>query len=333
MTPPEIEYSDSVYFSAKQPSGAEPEKFGNYSITMREEFKGHRQTLEHPRDGISLFMNDFCLENDIMLPYEVGEGALTISTFVSGKSFYAHKGQSAIDVQLVKPCDMAIYTDSYKGELHLKGKESFRSVGIYVSKELILGMTEGEDRFADLEKALSLGGGSYTLGMLSPLPQTQLSAMQMLECSLTGSCRRLFMEGKCLEMISTTLDRLAGKSRPGRVSLSRDDIDRIHEARRLLTKDMVNPPSIKELSKAAAINEFKLKNGFREVFGCTVYQVLRTHRLETARIMLADSNMTVGTVASMVGYTNMSHFIAAYRKHFGVTPGSLLRNSRRSLLG
>jgi len=132
-------------------------------------------------------------------------------------------------------------------------------------------------------------------------------------------------------MLASILGRLSPAGRPSPVSLSRGDVERLHEARRILFEHIEEPPGINELAQRVGINQMKLKRGFRAVFGCTVFEALRAHRMHHARALLMDSDMTVGLVAATVGYTNMSHFIAAFRTHFGVTPGSLLHQSRRCL--
>lgn len=324
-----ITYSDGIYYSAESCSDVALRSHKNYSITLNDDFKGHDVRLEHPRDGISLSINNVCFETDTTMPYQVGEGAVTITTVLSGRIENNMLLQKPCTVEGVgKPCDMVLLSDNFEGRICIKGGESLRAVAAYVAKDLILEMTEGEERFAGLAKALRKNNGFYQIGAFTASPKTQLIATQILNCRLHGSCRRLYMESKALELICATLERVGADARPGHPPLSRSDVERIREAKRLLVEDIIDPPGIKELSKLTGINEFKLKHGFREIFGCPIYQYLRTHRMESARNMLGDTDTTVGTVAAMVGYTNMSHFIAAFRNQFGVTPGALLSHYR-----
>ena len=73
-------------------------------------------------------------------------------------------------------------------------------------------------------------------------------------------------------------------------------------------------------------NEFKLKVGFRSIFGTTVYGYLSDHRMEHARKMLTVDKVRIKEVAVEVGYSNPSHFIAAYKRKFGVTPKQHLKS-------
>jgi len=332
MSKESIKYGDNVYFTMDESPTVRKRPHKNYSMTLNDDFVGHDVQLEHPRDGISVSLNNFCFENDTVFPYQVGEGAVTFTTVLSGhleNSMDMRRGGKVDGV--CKPCDMVLFTDNCEGMINIKGGVAMRTVAVYVSKDLLLEMTEGDKRFTGLSKALRIRNGLYQLGAFNPSPETQLIATQLLSCPLKGACRRLYVESKTLELISAALDKIGSDARPGHFPLSKSDVERIREARRLLLEDITNPPRIRQLAKSVGINEFKIKYGFREVFGCTIRQCLRMHRMETARSMLADTDTTVGTVASMVGYTNMSHFITAFRDQFGVTPGALLSHKRRHL--
>jgi AraC family transcriptional regulator len=67
------------------------------------------------------------------------------------------------------------------------------------------------------------------------------------------------------------------------------------------------------------LNQLKLKRGFRSLFGMGVYSLFQRHRMERARELLSHHNVT--ETALMLGYSNISHFSAAFRKQFGVLPG------------
>ena len=87
---------------------------------------------------------------------------------------------------------------------------------------------------------------------------------------------------------------------------------------------MDTPPSLKELAKASALNEYQLKMGFKEIYGNTVYGFLLDHKLDHSRILLDSGKLQVNEVAYQMGYTNPSHFIAAFKKKFGITPKKYL---------
>jgi AraC-like DNA-binding protein len=78
------------------------------------------------------------------------------------------------------------------------------------------------------------------------------------------------------------------------------------------------------------LNEFKLKNGFKSVFGTGVYEYLVEIRLEKARLMLESTPRPVKEIANMVGYKNASSFIRAFRRKFKESPHSMRLMARRA---
>ena len=97
-------------------------------------------------------------------------------------------------------------------------------------------------------------------------------------------------------------------------------------AARILETRCHEDHSLAELSRAVHLNEFKLKRGFKERFGTTVFGFLRQKRMELARELLASESQNVIEVANRVGYSNPSHFARAFREAFGVNPSSFQRS-------
>lgn len=96
--------------------------------------------------------------------------------------------------------------------------------------------------------------------------------------------------------------------------------EKIRRVEKILVHNMAAPPSIPELAKMIGINEMKLKNGFKKLFGNTIYGYLMDYRMDSARVMLDNGGVQIKDVAYSVGYSNPSHFIAAFKRKFGLTP-------------
>ncbi|MEM1370196.1 MAG: AraC family transcriptional regulator [Cyanobacteria bacterium P01_H01_bin.15] len=145
---------------------------------------------------------------------------------------------------------------------------------------------------------------------------------QLLNCPYQGAIKQLYLEGKVLELLALQVNQFTEEdhSTPHSRHLKPDDIDRIHHAKRILTSDLTEPPSIADLARQVSINDFKLKHGFRQVFGTTVFGYLRQHRMEHAQRLLRSQRMNVSQVSQAVGYSNPSQFSAAFKKMFGITP-------------
>jgi len=87
---------------------------------------------------------------------------------------------------------------------------------------------------------------------------------------------------------------------------------------------MAEPPSLETLSVEIGLSLKKLKEGFKQIYGDTVYSYLLEHKMQEARRMLASQKYNVNEVGLKLGYSTSSHFIAAFKKKFGTTPKKYL---------
>lgn len=102
------------------------------------------------------------------------------------------------------------------------------------------------------------------------------------------------------------------------------DRDKIARAREILIEHIGDPITIKELSRKVAINECYLKKGFKEMFGTTIFDFYQNQRMEHARFLLYEKGLTVSEVSALLGYSSISHFSTAFKKHTGLKPCELL---------
>lgn len=141
--------------------------------------------------------------------------------------------------------------------------------------------------------------------------------------SLDDSLQALYLESQILELIHSALtlqSPLETEVRDQEIRLSLDDVKSLEKAKKLLLHSLQTPPSIKELAYKSAINEFKLKKGFKTLFGTTIYGMLHTHRLEQAKTLLQHNDMSVQEAAKMVGYKSFSHFSKIFKERYGFLP-------------
>lgn len=108
------------------------------------------------------------------------------------------------------------------------------------------------------------------------------------------------------------------------VRISRHDISSLQEVEEILTKDVtVSPPTIEELATTVAMSPAKLKRIFREVYDSGIYSYYQKQRMVKAREMLLTGDYSVKEVGMHVGYSNLSNFATAFKKEFGILPGTL----------
>ncbi|MEY4930966.1 MAG: HTH-type transcriptional activator RhaS [Bacteroidota bacterium] len=152
---------------------------------------------------------------------------------------------------------------------------------------------------------------------------------QIFTVNLSESAQKLYYLGKVLEILGLYFSEKKPDTEACPFLNDQETVRKIKHAKEYLLKHMDNPPGLKELAKAAGLNEYQLKVGFKEIYGNTVFGYLLDHKLDHARVLLDTSKFQVNEVAYQIGYANPSHFIAAFKKKFGVTPKKYLMNLSR----
>jgi AraC-like DNA-binding protein len=163
-------------------------------------------------------------------------------------------------------------------------------------------------------------------------PTVQRVLLQILQCPYRGVTKRMFLESKALEVAALMLEqeRDFQQGRQSLMALKPETIDRLHLAREILLRNLDQPPLLSELARQVGLNGKALKQGFRQVFGKTVFGYLHEYRMEQARQLLMSGDLKVGEVMQQIGFRDRRYFAAAFRKQFGVTPRDYRRvNSKK----
>ena len=159
------------------------------------------------------------------------------------------------------------------------------------------------------------------------IPSIEMVVQQVLNCPVRGKATPMYLEAKMLELISLQLTQfLPDCCRSLSNRLAAGDVKKIKTAREILVSQLDNPPALLDLAKEVGLNRNKLNNGFREVFGETVFAWLRRERLEKARMLLQDENFNVTQIAHSLGFSSHSHFTNLFRRQFGLTPRRYRQN-------
>ncbi|MEZ4950078.1 MAG: AraC family transcriptional regulator [Saprospiraceae bacterium] len=149
---------------------------------------------------------------------------------------------------------------------------------------------------------------------------------QVIHHGFKGHLEHVYLKAKSLELLALCLDQYDQAFTGEKVIKTEADKSKIIKVRDLLLKDFQETPTLSELSKLTGLNEFKLKNGFKEVFGTTVFAYLFEHKLQLAFQLLSQSDKTAAEISSLTGFSSPQHFNQAFKKRFGNTPKSIRKD-------
>ena len=144
---------------------------------------------------------------------------------------------------------------------------------------------------------------------------------QIFNFNLNASLENLYTKGKVFELISLYFNKPDNKEVEACPFLEDgDNVVKIQKAKNILIKRMVEPPSLHELANESNLSLQNLKDGFKQVYGETVFTYLLSYKMEFARKLLVSKKYNVAEISFEIGYSTPSHFIAAFKKKFGTTP-------------
>ena len=144
---------------------------------------------------------------------------------------------------------------------------------------------------------------------------------QVLQAKVHDSMKELYFKGKVYELLSLYFNKSEDPSLEQCPFLvDEENVQKIRRAKDIILERMTDPPTLENLSLEIGLSLKRLKEGFKQLYGDTVYSYLLDHKMEDARRMLDSQKFNVNEVSLKLGYSTASHFIAAFKKKYGTTP-------------
>jgi AraC-like DNA-binding protein len=156
-------------------------------------------------------------------------------------------------------------------------------------------------------------------------PSMAIVLNQIFNYNQNSSIKNLYLKGKSYELLSLFFNSNEDPNAEYCPFLiDEENVLKIKKAKELIISNMAEPPGLQELADSVGISLKKLKVGFKQIYGDTVFNFLFDYKMDYARKMLDSGTYNVNEVGLKVGYSTSSHFIAAFKKKFGTTPKKYL---------
>jgi len=104
------------------------------------------------------------------------------------------------------------------------------------------------------------------------------------------------------------------------MDFKKEEEEKLNLIRSYLHQHFLEELSLAKLCRVAALNEFKLKKGFKQLFGTTVFGYVKALQMKYACRLLEEERKQVEEVAYTLGYEYPQHFSTAFKKFFGSNP-------------
>ena len=282
---------------------------------------GSNETIKIEEDFILIrFQNDSNETYHAEKP--INKGLIQFHFGIKGRSkFIFNEGNYALEMREEK--SMLFYNPQKDLPLNVELAPQSWMISVLVSIKKFHSLFSNE---ADYIPFLSMDNQDkkyYNEDKISPSMAIVLS--QMFHYNLHPSIKNLYYKAKGYELLSLYFNRSEDPNAEQCPFLvDEDNVMKIKKAKEIIISRMTEPPGLQELADEIGLNLKKLKMGFKQIYGDTVYGYLFDHKMDYARQLLDSGSYNVNEVGLKIGYSTGSHFIAAFKKKFATTPKKYL---------
>jgi AraC-like DNA-binding protein len=282
-------------------------------------------------------MNTFKIDNDILINtysnFEKDSEDILFSTDINfiqfhfcleGKiSFRYNNGSYTLDLK--ENNSLILFNPSTNLPIDATFQKNTRYLSLLITIKKFHGLfSELTDNISFLSQENS-GKKYYKENVITPQISTVLN--QIMNEKLSENVKNLYLKGKIFELLGMYFNESNDMNIEQCPFLADEkNVVKIKMAKEIIIKRMTDPPSLKELSSEVDISLKNLKEGFKEIYGYTVYGFLLEYKMNIASKMLSTKNYNVNEVADQIGYSTSSHFINAFKNRFGTTPNKYLKS-------
>lgn len=151
---------------------------------------------------------------------------------------------------------------------------------------------------------------------------------EILHTQKQGIVKRFFLESKALELLWLQAEQYNIETKQGYNSkeLRKHDIMMLRKAKDFIHENHHQKLTLAKVSQAVGTNTTKLKTGLKKLYGKTFSEILLSERMNKAKALLEEGQLSVKEVAFSSGYLSASMFSVQFKKRFGLSPKAYLHS-------
>jgi ligand-binding sensor domain-containing protein/signal transduction histidine kinase/DNA-binding response OmpR family regulator len=120
-------------------------------------------------------------------------------------------------------------------------------------------------------------------------------------------------------------NQMEGKMDP--IELQAFDDVLMEKILKIINANLSNPKlNVEMLGDGVGFSRVHIHRKLKELTGQSARDFIRTIRLEQAKILLKQKNLTISQVADAVGFVSLSHFSASFREFYGISPKEFMES-------
>ena len=273
--------------------------------------------------------DDFILirfQNDENEPFhvekQISQGLIQFHFGIKGKAkFIFNQGNYTLDLKEEK--SLLLYNPQKELPLNLILEPQTWVISVIISIKKFHALFSTEASYIPFLSGENQDKKYYNESDISPSMAIVLS--QLFHYNLHPNIKNLYYKGKGYELLSLYFNRSEDPdAEQCPFLIDEENVMKIKKAKEIVIANMAEPPGLQELADQVGLNLKKLKMGFKQIYGDTVYGFLFDYKMDCARKLLDSGSYNVNEVGLKIGYSTGSHFIAAFKKKFATTPKKYL---------
>ncbi|WP_203296445.1 helix-turn-helix domain-containing protein [Luteirhabdus pelagi] len=306
-----------------------------YTVTLPQEWGEGQIKGINFKEGLGIIQYDCTFKEDISIHFTVRKvHPLKFLYCVNGRFEHIfEEGDDIHEVQQYQGCIVA--SQNHLGHiLRFKGGEHIMLGSLEIVRNDFRSQMKCE--FQDIDPALDSifkdreGEKSFFYKGYFSLEISNIF-QEIRDFENNDLIKKIYLEGKAYNILAQQIieyhDDVNGAKH---YSIARQkDVDTIYKTARYIKEHLYSSLEVKDLSETFQISEKRLQNGFKVLYGKTVNEYVQSERLDSARLLLADSELNISEVGHKIGITNRSYFSKMFRDKYGMTPSEFLKNHRK----
>ncbi len=249
---------------------------------------------------------------------EINRDYIQFHFCIKGSSqFIFNNGRYSLNI--LEESSLLLYNPQRDLPINLKLNPNSWMISILISIKKFHGLFSQEADYISFLSEENRDKKYYKDGDINPSMSIVLN--QLINYNLNQSIKDLYFKGKAYELLSLYFNRSEDADiEQCPFLVDETNVIKIRKAKDIMISRMAEPPSLQELADEVGLNLKKLKTGFKQIYGDSVFSFLFDYKMEVARKLLESGENNVNEVGLKVGYSTSSHFIAAFKKKYGTTP-------------
>ena len=258
---------------------------------------------------------------------DVERSSIQMHFCLEGNSNFSFNNGNYVLNLLDKHC-ILLYNPQQDLPIHLDIPPGGNLISILVSIKKLHSLFSKEAGYIPFLSEDNMNKKYYEDNLMKPAVLSILK--QIINLKKESATRELYIKGKIYELLSVHFQKdEISDDEYCPFLVDEGEILKIRKAKDIITSRITNPPSLNQLANEVGLSLKKLKEGFKQIYGDTVYSFLFNYKMEQAREMLESNQYNVNEVGSKIGYSMASHFISAFKKKFGTTPKQYILSLKR----